>query len=113
MHEVGLMQEVLTLAEAAARGRCATHIHRIRLRIGPLSGVEPEALSLAFTALSPGTMAEGADLETIPVPVRCRCQQCGLQFFPEGMVFLCSECGWVMQEAEQGQEFELTSLEVS
>src|SRR5262249_49388652 len=87
MHEAGLMQEILTLAEAATRERRATRILRICLRIGPLSGVEPEALRFAFVALKEGTMAAAANLELISTTIRCDCSRCGASFAPTEMVF--------------------------
>ena len=113
MHEVGLMAEILAQAQAAARERQATRIHRICVRVGVLSGVEPDALAFAFAALSPGTSSEAAELEILPVPVRCRCLGCCLAFTPADMIFLCPSCGTLAHKAEQGQELELASLEVS
>ncbi len=60
MHEVGIMQSALDIAEQQAQAAGATKIHEIRLRIGQMSGVVPEALQHAFTVLKDGTMAEEA-----------------------------------------------------
>ncbi len=60
MHELSIMQSALSLALDQARQAGAARVHTIRLRIGALSGVVPDALEFAFEALTPGTMAEGA-----------------------------------------------------
>ena len=54
----------------------------IRLRIGALSGVVPEALEFAFEALRPGTLAEKAELaiESVPGAVLVRRLQPGVRF---------------------------------
>ena len=62
MHELSIMQSALSLALDQARQAGASRVHTIRLRIGALSGVVPDALEFAFEALVPGTLAEGAKL---------------------------------------------------
>ena len=113
MHEVGLMQGALELAEEQARLRGATRIHRITLRVGRLAGVEPEALAFAFDVVTAGTLAEGATLAVDPVPVICFCAACGREFAPADFVFACPTCGALSGEVRSGRELELLSLEVS
>jgi len=113
VHEVGLMQSALELAEEQARSRGATRIHRITLRVGRLAGVEPEALAFAFDVVTAGTMAEGAALQIESVPVVCSCGRCGKEFAPQDFVFACPGCGALSRDVRAGQELELTSLEVS
>ena len=66
MHELSIMQSALSLALDQARQAGAARVHTIRLRIGALSGVVPDALEFAFEALTPGTLAEGAQLAIEP-----------------------------------------------
>ena len=60
MHEVGIVQSILEVAAQQTRAADATCIHVIRLRIGRLTGVVPEAIEHAFTVLRAGTPAAGA-----------------------------------------------------
>jgi Zn finger protein HypA/HybF involved in hydrogenase expression len=62
MHEVGLMTETLDLAAAVAREQGAGIIHRMVLRVGAFSGVDADALRVAFEAASVGTVAAGASV---------------------------------------------------
>ena len=73
MHEVGLIQNAVTLALATARARGARQVHGLRLRVGAMSGVVPEALQFAFEVVCRGTPAEGATLEVERVPAICWC----------------------------------------
>lgn len=113
MHEVGLMQTALEMAFEHARQAGASRVHRMRLRVGALSGVVPESLEMAFIAATPDTPAEGAELIVEQVPVVCRCEQCSCEFCPNDVVFLCSNCGALNSCFQQGRELELASLEVS
>lgn len=113
MHELGVMEATLRAAAEAAREVGAGRIQRLLLRVGRLSGVEPEALRLAFDALRPGTLAERAQLDLEIVPVLCRCRGCHLEFAPEDFVFLCPRCGIPSADTLQGRELELAAVEVS
>jgi hydrogenase nickel incorporation protein HypA/HybF len=113
MHEVGLMQNALEMAFAHMQRTGASRIHRMRLRVGELSGVVPEALEMAFAAATPGTPAHGADLIVERVAVVCRCETCGQEFQPADVIYFCSHCGAISSSVRQGRELELASLEVS
>jgi hydrogenase nickel incorporation protein HypA/HybF len=43
MHELGIIQSALDMAEERALAAGASQIHRLRLRVGELSGVVPQA----------------------------------------------------------------------
>ena len=53
MHELSIMEGALALALEQARQAGARKLHVIRLRVGAMSGVVPEALQFAFEALTP------------------------------------------------------------
>jgi hydrogenase nickel incorporation protein HypA/HybF len=50
MHELSIMQSALDQVLEKARQAGASRVHAIRLRIGALSGVVPDALQFAFEA---------------------------------------------------------------
>ena len=59
MHELALMIELQRLAQEQAELHGAHHIHRLRLRVGDLAGVDGEALRQAFAVL----VADGSGSE--------------------------------------------------
>ena len=113
MHEVGLMQSVLAMAEEQARASGATQIHEVRLRIGQLSGVVAEAMETAFDILRQGTLAAEARLAIDAVPGSCWCRGCQQEFETSDWLCECPACGVVSAELRRGRELELTSLEIS
>jgi hydrogenase nickel incorporation protein HypA/HybF len=113
MHEVGLMQSALEIAFAEARRAEAKCIERMHVRVGSLSGVVPEALQMAFTAATKGTLADGAKLFLEEVAVECDCERCGTTFLPTDIIYACPICGELSSSVRQGRELELVSLEVS
>ena len=106
------MQSALSTALGQARQAGANRVHVIRLRIGALSGVVPEALQFAFEALAPGTPAEGAELAIEHVPARFWCAQCTREFQSDDLFAECPECNRPSGDLRAGRELELASLEI-
>ena len=112
MHELSIMQSALSLALDQARQAGAARVHTIRLRIGALSGVVPDALEFAFEALTPGTMAEGAQLAIEHVPARFWCTTCTQEFQSDDLFAECPGCHSLSGELRAGREMEVASLEI-
>jgi hydrogenase nickel incorporation protein HypA/HybF len=70
MHETRLCLSLLDLAEEALDRAGGSRILRLRLEVGELSGVVPEALAGAFPICAAGTRAAGAALELERSPGR-------------------------------------------
>lgn len=113
MHEVSIMQDMLQLAEENLRKSGCTEIRRIKLRVGLLSGVVPEALSFAFDVLKSGTSAANAILEIESSPSLFSCGECGRESWYETMRFECPECHGILILQQGGTDLELTQMEVS
>ena len=113
MHEASLMESALDLAREQTWAAGGSRIHRIRLRVGEMSGVVPEALEFAFEALSPHGPAEGAVLEIESVPARHRCETCQREFGGMDPTPQCPYCGGWSVGLKSGLELELVSVEIS
>ncbi len=112
MHEVGIMQSVLEIAEQQARAAGASRILEVRMQVGRLTGVVPEALEHAFAVLRDGTMAGGATLAVEYVPGVSWCPPCECEFEAEGLYAECPRCGRPSLAVRRGQELGVVSLEV-
>ena len=104
------MQSALDQVLEQARQAGASRVHAIRLRIGSLSGVVPDALQFAFEALAADTPAEGAKLIIEDVPARFWCATCSHEF--EATQMFAPDCHHPSGKLRAGREMELTSLEV-
>jgi len=107
------MQSALDIAGQQARRAGATQIHTMRMQIGRLSGVVPEALRFAFDSLKAGTAAADAELEIEEVLPACWCPHCKAEFSVEDFVFLCPHCQEPSVEVRRGRELNVASLEIS
>jgi hydrogenase nickel incorporation protein HypA/HybF len=108
VHELGITQEVVALAEQAAAGRRVT---RVVFEIGKLSGVLPDAVRFCFELCAEGTSVAGAVLEIVEPPGKARCRACG------GGVELArplGQCGCGSRELDwvSGDELRVREVEV-
>jgi hydrogenase nickel incorporation protein HypA/HybF len=111
MHEVAIMTEALRMAEDAARSAGANRILKMRLRIGSLSGVVPDALRFAFDVVCHDTMAEGATLEIEALPAACWCATCQAEFECADFFNECPRCHNVSGELRRGRELDIAAVE--
>ena len=90
MHEYSLVRAMVDRVEQEARARSAVAVHRLTVRIGALSGVEPELFESAFTLCREGLLAETA-LEIRRSEALWTCPECGGSI-PEGAALRCAAC---------------------
>lgn len=92
MHEISLMTSVMDIAEQELRAHGASRLTLVRVRFGVLSHVEPEAMRMAFAALTAGGPHEGARLELEEEALELRCRACGHVFSSSDRDALLSPC---------------------
>jgi hydrogenase nickel incorporation protein HypA/HybF len=107
------MREAIDLALAHAAREGAQRIDAMALRVGPLAGVAPEALALAFDVVTDGTAAAGARLVIEETPIVLRCRACGARVEAAAPVDDCPCCAEACMEVESGRQCDLAWLEVS
>ena len=112
MHELGVANSILEAIRAEAQRRSGARIVKVGVRVGELSGVEPEALSFGFEALVRGGDLEPLALEIEFCPRRQRCPRCESTFAVPDYSLACPECGEVRTVCVSGDELELAYLEL-
>ena len=90
MHEYSLVRAMVDRVEQEARARNATAISRLAVRIGAMSGVEPELFASAFTLCREGILA-GAELQIRRSEAAWACPKCTVAI-PAGAVLRCRVC---------------------
>lgn len=112
MHELGVTEQIVAVACAAARQEGElTRVARIVVEIGMLSAVMPEAVASCFETCAQGTPAEGADLELVEVAGDGRCRDCGGHVRLDQPFATCS-CGGNDVEHLSGDQLKIIALEV-
>src|SRR5262249_52602664 len=112
MHELSIMDSALSMVLEKAQKAGARRVLGIRLRIGALSGVVPEAVEFAFEALAPGTLAEGGQLAIENIPARFWCGACNSEFQAGDMLAECPDCHRPSGDLRAGREMEVASMEI-
>lgn len=108
MHELSLMEDVIRIVQTHAGDRTVT---AVRLKIGALTCVQPDALRFCFAACKAGTLLQNAVLDIETVPARARCHRCGQTFALDELYQPCP-CGSFEKTLLQGQELHVQSLEL-
>jgi hydrogenase nickel incorporation protein HypA/HybF len=112
MHELAIAQAILDRAKAASERNGGGRVLKIGLRIGEISGVEPDALSFGIEVLSKDTPLAGLALEIEQPRRKLRCAACGHEFEPEGFAVACPACRHSGSECIAGTELDVTFIEL-
>lgn len=113
MHELLLCEALITTAGcqlAAKPELVGRRLRALKVSVGALSGCEPELLCHLFPHASPGTVAEGAELEVELQPARIACRDCGTVREVPPNQLCCPSCGSLRIRLEAGDGVYLTGL---
>jgi hydrogenase nickel incorporation protein HypA/HybF len=108
MHELGLCSSIVDAIERRAGERS---VARVRVQVGRLHHVHPEAFDQSFAVAAMGTVAEEAAAELIFIPVSARCGACAAAWDADELPLVCPTCGAVEIELLGGDELVLESIE--
>jgi hydrogenase nickel incorporation protein HypA/HybF len=108
MHELAITQSVVDMVIDKTTGR---RVCVVRVEVGALSGVVPEAMAFCFDVAATGTPIEGATLEITVVEGRAHCRTCEQDFTLDTLILLCP-CGSADVAVVQGQELRITSVDL-
>ncbi|HET8995503.1 MAG TPA: hydrogenase maturation nickel metallochaperone HypA [Acetobacteraceae bacterium] len=111
VHELSLCRALLKLVEPIALQHAAPVV-RVVLRVGPLSGAEPELLMRAFPQAAAGTCADGAQLDLQLTPLRISCLVCGAESDAAVNRLACTVCGATRTRLLSGDELDLLRVEL-
>jgi hydrogenase nickel incorporation protein HypA/HybF len=109
MHEASIVESVIAQITERLPG---SPISLVRLEIGEMSGVGPDAIRFCFDLAAVGTDVAGAELEIAVVPAACVCRTCGAVFRPADLLRLC-RCGSADVSLVAGEELRIASVGVS
>lgn len=112
MHELGITQSIVEIAEQTARNEGAGQVLSVTVEIGELSGVVPEAVEFCYEACTQGTMLQGSRLVIIPVAGAGVCADCGIDVKIDNMTFSCPACGSYALQRTRGEELNIREVEI-
>ena len=92
MHELSLIQNMITQISLSAAEQGICHINRIRLINGEFSGANTEALRFAFTLFNNIPLFKNTILEVDEPELVGRCNSCHKEFKISDHRFRCCYC---------------------
>ncbi|GKT11762.1 MAG: hydrogenase nickel incorporation protein HypA/HybF [Thiomicrorhabdus sp.] len=113
MHEYSIVQALIEQCELEALAHKATNIHKVVIKVGKLSGVEPYLLQLAFDSFKEiSTFCQSAVLEMSIQPVEILCYGCGTVSELTEHHYVCPKCHSSDISVTDGKEMFLMQLEM-
>jgi hydrogenase nickel incorporation protein HypA/HybF len=112
MHEMSLCESILQVLEEQAREQGFSRVRTVRLEIGVLAGVEPQALRFGFEVVMRNSLADGACLELIELPGHAWCMECARTVEVSQRFDPCPDCGGYQLQVSGGDELRIKNLEV-
>jgi hydrogenase nickel incorporation protein HypA/HybF len=108
MHELAITQSVV---DTVLQRTGARPVSVVRLQVGRLTGVVPDAMQFCFEVATEGTPLEGASLEIDQQAGRAHCRSCDADFDLADLLLLCP-CGSADVRVLNGRELVVTSVDV-
>lgn len=112
MHEMTIAQNIVNLAEKAARESGAGTITRIDIQIGELAGVLLEALEFSLKVAVRHSLAADAEITIESVPGEAVCSACGTTFPLSQRWAVCPTCESIQYTILSGEELKIKTIEV-
>jgi len=110
MHEYSLVQAMFEQIETTARAHGAVAVHRVKVRIGELAGVDASLLKTAYEMYRERTICAAAPIDVEEVAVRWSCPD-GHADIARGSPLVCPLCGRPAR-LTAGDEMVLEQLEL-
>jgi hydrogenase nickel incorporation protein HypA/HybF len=113
MHELSIALSLLDAVEEQSRQRGGARITAVHLKIGPLSGVVPQALRSAFEMAREESDFPDCQVQIEETPVLIRCPKCLTE---RGVASIqnisCVVCGTATSDVIAGRELEVCAMEI-
>jgi hydrogenase nickel incorporation protein HypA/HybF len=112
MHELGIATSVLDAVEAEAKKHPGAQFKVVGLRIGEVAGVDVDALTFGWEAITKGTEWETLRLAIEQLPRRNRCRMCGHEFSVDYYEIMCPCCKSNETQSISGDELDIAYMEI-
>ena len=112
MHEYSIVQSLLNLCEENAIENKAKKVTRVVVKIGVMSGVEPDLLKTAFDTFKEATMCEEAEFIMNIQSVIIKCNSCNEESVLLKNEYNCPNCKSIELDILDGEDMYLMQLEL-
>jgi hydrogenase nickel incorporation protein HypA/HybF len=112
MHEMSIVQGLIAIVKEEMDKSGAARLRSVRVKIGEMSGILPDALKNCFEIITAGNEMNEALLNIDISPLTGYCRRCEMEFKITDYRFTCPECGKADIEVVSGREMTIVEIEV-
>ncbi|MFA5235071.1 MAG: hydrogenase/urease nickel incorporation protein HypA [Sulfurimonas sp.] len=112
MHEYSIVQSLLDSCEENAAKNNATKVTKVVVKIGVMSGVEPELLRTAFDTFKEKTLCEEAEFVINIQQIVIKCNKCLNESVLKSIEYYCPKCKSTDLNILDGEDMYLMQLEL-
>lgn len=112
MHEMSIAQSLIEIIKEEMLKHKAKGLRSVRLHVGQMASIVPDALSFCFEVITAGTELQGARLVMDVIPLRGICRACNKDFDILDYAFLCPLCGGTEIDTLGGQDLSIVEMEI-
>ena len=112
MHEYSIVQSLIDSCEDHAKANDASKVSKVVVKIGVMSGVEPQLLEVAFDTFKEGTICDEAEFVMHIQEIKILCKSCLKESELKKLEYLCPNCGSDNLNIIDGEEMFLMQLEL-
>ena len=113
MHEYSIVQSLLDQCEENAKANDANKVTKVTVKIGVMSGVEPDLLQTAFDTFKEGTMCEACEYIQNIQPIVISCHKCNKKSTLDKNEYCCPHCQSIELDVIDGEDLMLMQLELA
>jgi hydrogenase nickel incorporation protein HypA/HybF len=112
MHEFSIVQALMEQCEQLAQENSATQITKVVIKVGVMSGVEPELLKTAYDTFKEGSICDSAPLVMNIQNVILQCNMCSQKSELSKRFYRCNYCQSPDVDVLDGEDLYLMRLEM-
>jgi hydrogenase nickel incorporation protein HypA/HybF len=112
MHEYSIVQSLIESCEEYAKENNASKVIKVVVKIGVMSGVEPDLLQIAFDTFKEDTICTSAELDLRIQSIVVVCKDCKEESTLKKSEYFCPKCSSKDIKILDGEEMFLMSLEL-
>lgn len=112
MHELGVTESIAGIVLRHANMNGARRVLKVNIKLGELTGIVDHYVNFYWDMVTKDTIAQGAELNFIKVPVVAYCQRCREEFRVQEYDLTCPRCGDLASDLISGKEFMVESIEI-
>lgn len=112
MHEVAIAEEIRDIVLEKLKKHKASKVRQIKLLIGELTTIVPEALKFALEIVSENTAMQGAKIQIKTLKTKVKCLKCEKEFKTSDFDYTCRICKSQNVKIIEGKEMIIKTIDM-